>query len=102
MNIYVARFAVEWKDTDLQTLFTPFGAVASAAIEIDSFTEKSRCFGYVDMPDEDQAKTAIAALNKSTVNGFELTVKEAEPKEIKRGSYKVGGGAINPYRFKKN
>ena len=67
--------------------------------EIGSAEEGS---AILEMPNEDQAKTAIAALNDSTVGGNQITVQEAEAKELKRGSYKVGGGTINPYRFKKN
>ncbi|HEX8313398.1 MAG TPA: RNA-binding protein, partial [Flavisolibacter sp.] len=68
----------------------------------DAFTDKSRGFGYVEMQDDQQAKTAIAALDKTEVNGRVITVQEAEPRESKKGSYKVGSGGINPYRFKKN
>ena len=102
MNIYVAQFDLKWKDEDLKSLFDVHGDVQSAKIEMDAFTDKSRGFGFVEMPDDAQAKTAIAALDKTEVNGKKLTVQEAEPKELKRGSYKVGNGGINPYRFKKN
>ncbi|RYF87063.1 MAG: RNA-binding protein [Chitinophagaceae bacterium] len=102
MNIYIASFDIQWKNKDLETLFSPFGEVSSAAIEIDAFTDKSRGFGYVEMPDESQAKSAIEALDKSTVEGHQITVQEAEPKELRRGSYKVGSASVNPYRFKKN
>lgn len=102
MNIYIAQFDLQWSNKDLENLFTPFGKVESAAIEMDAFTEKSRGFGYVEMADDEEARKAIAGLNETTVSGCQLKVHEAEPKEIKRGSYKVGGGAINPYRFKKN
>ncbi|RYZ62158.1 MAG: RNA-binding protein, partial [Chitinophagaceae bacterium] len=60
MNIYVANFDTAWKDEDLRQLFTPYGEVASASVEMDVFTEKSRGFGYVDMPDEAAAQAAIA------------------------------------------
>ena len=102
MNIYIAQFDLQWRDKDLENLFMPFGSVESATIEMDAFTEKSRGFGYVEMADDDQARKAIAGLNETTVGGCQLKVQEAEPREIKRGSYKVGGGTINPYRFKKN
>lgn len=102
MNIYIGRIDLQWNNKDLENLFMPFGEVSSAFVSIDGFTEKSRGFGYVEMPDEEQAKNAIATLDKTTVSGNEISVQEAEPKEAKRGSYKVGGGAINPYRFKKN
>jgi RNA recognition motif-containing protein len=102
MNIYIARFDLLWKNKDLENLFTPFGTVASASVAIDGFTDKSRGFGYVEMPDDEQARTAIEALNESTIGGCQLSVQQAEPLEQKRGSYKVGGGTINPYRFKRN
>ena len=102
MNIYVAYFDLQWKDEDLKKLFAPHGEVETAKVEMDVFTDQSRGFGYVEMPDETQARTAIEALNKTEVNGTQLKVQEAEPKESKKGSYKVGSGGINPYRFKKN
>ena len=102
MTIYVGQFDLQWTDEDLKNLFVPHGNVETAKVEMDVFTEQSRGFGYVEMPDEEQARTAIKTLDKSEVNGKTLKVQEAEPKEVKRGSYKVGNGGINPYRFKKN
>lgn len=102
MNIYVANFSTQFNNEDLRNLFTPHGEVASAEVAIDGFTEKSRGFGYVDMPNEEEAKAAIAALNQKEVNGTVLKVHEAEPRELRKGSYKVGNGGFNPYRFKKN
>ena len=102
MNIYVANFDLAWKDEDLRQLFTPFGEVASAAVEMDVFTDKSRGFGYVEMPDDAQAQAAIDALHQKDVNGNQLDVKQATPKVVNKGSYKVGSGGVNPYRFRKS
>ena len=102
MNIYIANFGVQTNNDELKNLFMPHGQVESAQIMMDSFTDQSRGFGYVDMPNEEQAKAAIAALDKTSFNGQTLVVQEAGPKEERRGSYKVGTGGINPYRFKKN
>jgi RNA recognition motif-containing protein len=102
MNIYISNLDTQWKDSDLKNLFAPYGEVVSAEISIDSFTEKSRGFGYVEMPNEDQAEKAIKALNDSEVSGQKITVQQAEPKDVRKGSYKVGNGAVNMYRFKKN
>ena len=102
MNIYIAQIDLQWNDKDLKELFKPFGEVTAASIEMDAFTDKSRGFGFVELADDEQAKKAIAELNQTTVGSHQILVQEAEPKEIKRGSYKVGGGTINPYRFKKN
>jgi len=102
MNIYISNLSTQWKDSDLKNLFTPYGEVASAEISIDSFTERSRGFGYVEMPNEDEAQKAIQALNETEVSGQKITVQQAEPKDVRKGSYKVGNGAVNMYRFKKN
>ena len=102
MNIYVSNIGTQMKDEELKSFFAPYGEVASAEVAIDAFTDQSRGFGYVEMPDDQQALAAIQALNQSDVNGRSLLVKEAEPKELKRGSYKVGNGGVNPYRFRKN
>jgi len=102
MNIYISNLDTQWKDSDLKNLFVPYGEVVSAEISIDSFTDKSRGFGYVEMPNEDQAEKAIKALNDSEVSGQKITVQQAEPKDVRKGSYKVGNGAVNMYRFKKN
>lgn len=103
MNIYVGNVDTQLSNEELNALFQPFGAVRSAAIEIDVFTDRSRGFGYVDMPNEAEAKAAIAALHQSSQGNRQLTVHEAPVKEVRKGSYKVGSaGGVNPYRFKKN
>ena len=102
MNIYVAKFDSQLTDEQLKNLFAPFGEVSSANVQIDGFTDKSRCFGYVEMPNEQQAKNAIAALNQTEVNGSQIKVEETELKDVRRGSYKVGNSGVNPYQFKKN
>ena len=102
MNIYVANFDTKWNDENLKELFLTYGNVQSAQVMIDGFTERSRGFGYVEMPDAQEAETAIKALHATELNGGTLTVRQADPREEKKGSYKVGNGGINPYRFKKN
>jgi RNA recognition motif-containing protein len=102
MNIYVANFDAQWNDDTLRDLFQPYGTVDSARVMIDGFTDLSRGFGYVEMPVEEEALAAIAALNDTEVGGKKLTLKQADPREVRKGSYKVGNGGINPYRFKKS
>lgn len=102
MNIYVGNFDTQWTDDNLKNLFAPYGTVNTAHVMIDGFTEQSRGFGYVDMPDETEASKAITALNQSEQNGLKLTVQQADPRVERKGSYKVGNGGVNPYRFKKN
>ena len=102
MNIYVANFDTQWSNEDLRNFFTHFGEVETAQIAMDAFTDKSRGFGHVEMPNVEQALAAIAATNQTAVNGKTISVQEAESKQIHKGSYKVGDGAVNIYRFRKN
>ena len=92
MNIYVGNLSWNLKDQDLANLFTPYGEVASAKIVMDKFTQRSKGFGFVEMPDEDAAKTAIATLNESEVQGRKLIVNESQPRPEGSGYKKSGGG----------
>ena len=113
MNIYVGNLSWGLKDQDLANLFAPFGEVASAKIVMDKFTQRSKGFGFVEMPNDEQAQAAIAQLNGSEIEGRNLVVNESRPKEEgsgggfkKRsfggggggGGYKKGGGGGGGYR----
>ena len=95
MNIYVVNLSWGLKDQDLTDLFTPFGEVASAKIVMDKFTQRSKGFGFVDMPNDEQAQAAISQLNGSEIDGRNLVVNESRPKEGGEGGFKkksFGGG----------
>ena len=101
MNIYIENLDSAIENEDLRQLFTPFGDVTSAEVTKDVFTGLSRGFGYVEMEDN-AARAAIIQLNQSVVNNLTIRVHEAPPKKAQKGSYKVGSGAVNVYRFRKN
>jgi RNA recognition motif-containing protein len=63
MNIYVGNLSWNLKDQDLTELFTPYGEVSSAKIVIDKFTQRSKGFGFVEMPNDEQAQAAIAQMD---------------------------------------
>ncbi len=99
MNIYVGNLSWNLKDQDLANLFTPYGEVASAKIVMDKFTQRSKGFGFVEMPNDEQAQAAIAQLNGSEVDGRNLVVNESRPKSeggggggFKKRSFGSGGG----------
>ncbi len=94
MNIYVGNLSWNLKDQDLSDLFASYGEVASAKIVTDKFTQRSKGFGFVEMPNDEQAQAAIAQLNGSEVDGRNLVVNESRPKEggDNGGGYKKGGG----------
>ena len=80
MNIYVANIPYKSTEGELKELFEQFGEVSSAKIIIDKFTQRSRGFGFVEMPDEAAAKQAINDLNGADFMGKNLVVNEARPK----------------------
>ena len=95
MNIYVGNLSFDETETSLQAAFAAHGEVTSARIITDRETGRSRGFGFVEMSDEAQARAAIAGLNGTSVNGRDLTVNEAKPKEDRggsRGGFGGGGG----------
>jgi RNA recognition motif-containing protein len=101
MNIYVENLDFTVDNDKLKELFSSFGEVKSAEVVKDAFTDRSRGFGYVEM-DESAAQSAITGLNESVLNNLKLTVKVAPTKSEHKGSYKVGQGVVNIYRFRKN
>jgi len=97
MNIYVGILSWNLKDQDLSNLFATHGEVTSAKIVTDKFTNRSKGFGFVEMPNDDQAQAAIAALNGTEVDGRNIVVNESRPKpEGERGG---GGGGFKKRSF---
>lgn len=88
MNIYVGNLNWQTTEAELQELFEGYGQVSSAAIIKDKYTGQSRGFGFVEMPNDSEARAAIDALNETELGGRSIKVNEARPKES-RGP---GGG----------
>jgi len=93
MNIYISNLNYDITDKELEALFLEQGSVESAKVIIDRYTGKSRGFGFVEMPNEDEAKNAISQLNDSDFRGKTISVNEAKPREDKpRSNFNRGGG----------
>jgi len=92
MNIYVGNLSWGMTDEDLNSLFSPYGNVSSAKILREKNTGRSKGFGFVEMEDEEAAKTAIATLNESEVQGRKLIVNESQPRTEGSGGYRKSGG----------
>ncbi|CAN5796245.1 hypothetical protein BH11BAC4_BH11BAC4_27540 [soil metagenome] len=94
MNIYVGNLSWSMTDDDLSNLFTQYGSVTSAKILKDKMNGRSKGFGFVEMEDEEAAKTAIANLNETEVQGRKLIVNESQPRQEGEGGFKKrpGGG----------
>ncbi|MEO7315766.1 MAG: RNA-binding protein [Ginsengibacter sp.] len=92
MNIYVGNLSWSMTDEDLNTLFSEYGTVTSAKILKEKNTGRSKGFGFVEMEDDEAAKTAIATLNESEIQGRKLIVNESQPRPEGGGYKKSGGG----------
>ncbi len=81
MNIFVAKLNFRTTSEELQTQFEEYGEVSSAKVIFDRETQRSKGFGFVEMPDDSAAERAIEALNESEFDGRTIVVKKARPKE---------------------
>jgi len=100
MDIYVGNLPYQVDDNQLQELFAQHGTVTSARVIVDKFSGESKGFGFVEMPDNGQALTAIKATNEQDFQGRNLRVNESQPKPRDgggnnrgRGGGGAGGGA---------
>jgi cold-inducible RNA-binding protein len=84
MNIYVGNLPFSMRDAELQELFEGYGSVSSASVIMDRETGKSRGFGFVEMPNDDEAQEAIRSLSGSEQDGRKLVVNEARAREDNR------------------
>ncbi len=91
MNIFVARLNFKTRREDLEKAFAQFGQVSSAKIVKDRDTGRSKGYGFVEMPNDEEALKAIAALNETELDGRAIVVKPANPKTTT-----VGGEGAAP------
>lgn len=90
-RLYVGNLSYTVSSADLEQLFAQHGTVRSAEVVADRETGRSKGFAFVEMSSDDEAQTAITALNGSEHDGRTLTVNEARPRES-RGGFGGGGG----------
>ena len=80
MNIYVGNLPYSVTEQDLRELFESFGEVSSVNVIIDKFSKRSKGFGFVEMPSQDESMEAIDKLNDQDFQGRNLRVNEAKPR----------------------
>jgi RNA recognition motif-containing protein len=80
MNIFVARLNFKTRKEDLESAFAKFGQVSSAKIVKDRDSGRSKGYGFVEMPNDEEALKAIAALNETELDGRAIVVKPANAK----------------------
>ncbi|MBR5373077.1 MAG: RNA-binding protein [Paludibacteraceae bacterium] len=98
MNIFVSNLSYAVTDADLCELFKEYGEVSSAKVILDRETQKSRGFGFVEMPDDEAARKAISELEGGEFDGRTIHIKEAQPREERRPSGGPRGNFRGPRR----
>lgn len=86
-KLYVGNLPFQVSGSDLEQLFSEFGAVQSAMVVEDRATGRSRGFGFVEMATDADAQSAIDGLHDQEFHGRRLTVNEARPRESQAGGY---------------
>lgn len=99
MNIYVSNLSFNTSDAELNELFSAFGEVSSAKVITDRETGRSRGFGFVEMPSEDEGKDAMLGLNNKEVEGRAMSVSIAKEREERSSN---GGGSRGGYNNNRN
>ncbi len=100
MNIYVGNLAYNVTEEDLKKAFEAYGQVATANVIKDQHSDRSKGFGFVEMPDQTEAQAAISGLNGKDDNGRSLNVSEAHPMADRdQGGFGGGRGGGGGRRY---
>ena len=89
MNIYIGNLSPEVTEDDLREAFETFGQISSVKVIKDRFTGEPRGFGFIEMPDQQEARAAMEGLNGNELKGKAIIVNEARSRTDKR---RRGGG----------
>jgi RNA recognition motif-containing protein len=82
MNIFVAKLNFKTRKEELEAAFAQYGTVDSAKIVRDKDTGRSKGFGFVEMPNDEEANAAISSLNEKELDGRVIVVKPANPRPV--------------------
>lgn len=96
MNIFVGNLSYRSSEEGLRELFEPYGEVDAVRIIKDRDTGQSRGFGFVEMPNDDEARAAITAIDGTDLDGRTINANEARPRED--GGGRGTGRRPSPYR----
>ena len=92
MNIFCAKLNYDTQEEDLRSAFEAYGEVSSVKIIMDKFSGRSKGYGFVEMPDDNEGQAAIDALNDTELQGRAIVVKKANQRdESRRGGGRDGG-----------
>jgi RNA recognition motif-containing protein len=95
MDIYVGSISFKWKEEKLREIFEPYGEVSATTIIIDKITRQNKGFGFVTMPNDEEARAAIAALDGAEIDERKIIVNKSTP--IKAGNLDKDKKKKKPY-----
>lgn len=98
MNIFVAKLSPRTDGFSLRQLFEQFGEVSSSKVIMDRETGRSKCYGFVEMDNDDEGQSAIDALNGTEHEGNNIVVKKSTPRGGGNDRRGGGGGGYRPRR----
>ncbi len=99
MKLYVGNLSYETQEDDLRQTFSNIGEVTEVNVIMDRMSGRSKGFGFVEMPNKDEATAAMSKLNGTELNGREMTVNEAKPRVEKDNRQYGGGGGGGRRRY---
>jgi RNA recognition motif-containing protein len=94
MRIFVGNLPHSYNEDKVREIFAEHGEIAKVAVPTDRYTNAPRGFAFVEMPNDEEAKAALEALNGTEQEGREIKVEEARPPRERgdRGGRGGGGG----------
>lgn len=92
MKLYVGNLSFNTSESQLRDLFAEHGEVTSASLVMDRDTGRPRGFGFVEFASQESGRAAIEALNGQNIDGRDIVVNEAKPREPRSGGFGGGGG----------
>ena len=97
MNIYVGNLSYDTDDQALREVFEKYGSVDSVNVILDKFSGRSKGFGFIEMPDNSEAQKALDELDDKELDGRNIKVNQAKPREERGGGNRGDGGSGNRY-----
>ena len=92
LNIYVGNLPRNTNEDEVSAMFSEHGKVAETKLIKDQYTNELRGFGFIEMPEKEEALQAIQNVNGKELNGRVLVVNEAKPRENRGGGFRRKGG----------
>ena len=81
MKIFIAKLSPRTTVDDVKRLFERFGTVSSCKVIMDHETNRSKCYGFIEMPNENEAYKAIVETNEMEFMGNVINVKKSKPQQ---------------------